>query len=135
MSGYLLKYFIPIRSSGIGTRFETSDQIPFGLKSNQIYGMIIFLICVMFHFYFIFITIELGYSFITFLCNRSRASWSPTAFISVFWRADVMYMCISRNLSIDPPCSACSISNCDSRFTNHSKLLWSRLIQKKSTWI
>ena len=69
----------------------------------------------------------------TFLCSRSSASWSPTAFISVFWSADVIYMCMSRNLS-DPPCSACSISSWDNRFTNHSKLLWSRFIQKKSTW-
>ena len=34
----------------------------------------------------------------TFWCNSSRASWSPTAFISVFCRAEVMYICMSRNL-------------------------------------
>ena len=70
---------------------------------------------------------------LTFLCSRSSASWSPTAFMSVFWSAEVMYICMSKNRSIEPPCSACSISSWDNKFTNHSKLLWSRLIQKKST--
>ncbi|KAF0767318.1 Uncharacterized protein FWK35_00002327 [Aphis craccivora] len=59
-------------------------------------------------------------SILTFSCNKSKANWSPTAFISVFCKADVIYMCISRNLSIAPPSSACSISSCDSKFTNHS---------------
>ena len=53
--------------------------------------------------------------------------------MSVLWRAEVTYMCMSRNLLMAPPCSACSISSWDSSFTNHSKLFWSRLIQKKST--
>ena len=96
---------------------------------------------------------------LTFSWSKSRASWSPTAFMSVRWRADVTYMCMSRNLSrnelirndkkadfinfqlcclfvdllIAPPCSACSISSCERSLTNHSKLFWSRLIQKKST--
>ncbi|KAF4525978.1 hypothetical protein B566_EDAN000770 [Ephemera danica] len=50
-----------------------------------------------------------------------------------FFLALVMYMCISRKRSMAPPNSACSISNCDSKFTNHSNERWSRLIQKKST--
>ena len=75
------------------------------------------------------------YSDITFSCSSSRASWSPTAFMSVFCRAEVMYMCMSRNRSMAPPCSACSISSCDSREMNHSKLRCSRLIQKKSTFL
>ena len=37
------------------------------------------------------------------------------------------------DLLMAPPCSACSISSCDRSLTNHSKLFWSRLIQKKST--
>lgn len=69
----------------------------------------------------------------TFWCSKSSASCSPTAFMSVFCSALVMYMCISRNRSIAPPSSACSISSCESRFTNHSNDCWSRLIQKKST--
>ena len=40
---------------------------------------------------------------------------------------------MSKNLSIAPPDSACSISSCDNNWTNHSKERWSRLIQKKST--
>lgn len=39
----------------------------------------------------------------------------------------------SAYLSMAPPSSACSISNCDSKLTNHSNERWSRLIQKKST--
>ena len=70
----------------------------------------------------------------TFLCNKSSANCNPTAFMSVFCKADVIYMCMSKKRSIAPPCSACSISNCESKLTNHSKDLWSRLIQKKSTW-
>ena len=88
----------------------------------------------------------------TFSWSKSRASWSPTAFISVLCRADVTYMCMSRNLDrnkeffffvlhclffdllIAPPCSACSISSWERSLTNHSKLFWSRLIQKKSTY-
>ena len=69
----------------------------------------------------------------TFLCNKSSANCNPTAFMSVFCNADVIYMCMSKNRSIAPPCSACSISNWDSKLTNHSKDRWSRLIQKKST--
>ena len=69
----------------------------------------------------------------TFLCNKSSANCNPTAFMSVFCKADVIYMCMSKKRSIAPPCSACSISNCESKLTNHSKDLWSRLIQKKST--
>jgi hypothetical protein len=38
------------------------------------------------------------------------------------------------HLLMAPPCSACSISSCERSFTNHSKLFWSRFIQKKSTW-
>ena len=86
-----------------------------------------------FFYYSVFMYSNFPYAH-TFLCSRSKASWSPTAFISVFWRAEVMYMCISRNRSMAPPCSACSISNCDKRFTNHSNDRWSRLIQKKSTY-
>ena len=103
--------------------------------------------------------------FPTFSWSRSRASWSPTAFMSVLCSADVTYMCMSRNLGeglmvygymdiygymygymeiygdifqfvhllIAPPCSACSISSCERSLTNHSKLFWSLLIQKKST--
>ena len=36
--------------------------------------------------------------FPTFSWSRSRASWSPTAFMSVLCSADVTYMCMSRNL-------------------------------------
>ena len=36
-------------------------------------------------------------------------------------------------LLMAPPCSACSISSCERSLTNHSKLFWSRLIQKKCT--
>lgn len=53
--------------------------------------------------------------------------------MSVFCSAEVIYICISKNRSIAPPSSACSISNCDRRFTNHSNERWSRFIQKKST--
>ena len=35
----------------------------------------------------------------TFSCNKSSASCSPTAFISVRCSADVTYMCISKNLN------------------------------------
>lgn len=70
---------------------------------------------------------------LTFSCSKSNASCSPTAFMSVFCSADVMYMCISRKRSMAPPSSACSISSCDRRFTNHSNDRWSLLIQKKST--
>ena len=41
---------------------------------------------------------------------------------------------ICHHLSISPPWTACSISSCERRLTNHSKLFWSRLIQKKSTF-
>ena len=54
--------------------------------------------------------------------------------MSVFCNAEVMYMCMSRNLSINPPYSACSISSWVRRWTNHSKDRCSRLIQKKSTY-
>ena len=69
----------------------------------------------------------------TFLKLRSMASCKKTDFMSVFCRAEVTYMCISRNLPKEPPLSACSISSWDSKLTNHSKLFWSLLIQKKST--
>ena len=35
---------------------------------------------------------------LTFSWSRSRASCRPTAFMSVRWRAEVTYMCMSRNL-------------------------------------
>ena len=85
-------------------------------------------------------------SLFSFSCNRSRASWRPTARMSFFCRAvvmylkhikgilrryivisrkififDLFYMCMSRNLSMAPPFSACSISSSDSSWTNHSK--------------
>ena len=44
-----------------------------------------------------------------------------------------IFFSLSTNLLIAPPCSACSISSCERSLTNHSKLFWSRLIQKKST--
>merc|ERR1712142_151792 len=58
----------------------------------------------------------------SFLKFRSMASWRKTDFMSVFCRAEVTYMCISRNLSRVPPVSACSISSSDSKLTNPSKL-------------
>ena len=70
---------------------------------------------------------------LTFSWRRSKASWRPTAFISVLWRAEVMYMCMSKKWPITPSCSDCSISNWESSLTNHSNDFWSRLIQKKST--
>ena len=54
--------------------------------------------------------------------------------MSFFERALVMYRWRSRNRSMKLPNSACSISNWESKCTNHSKLRWSRLIQKKSTY-
>ena len=42
-------------------------------------------------------------------------------------------MCISSMRPSAPPVSDISSSSWDSRLTNHSKLFWSRLIQKKST--
>ena len=55
--------------------------------------------------------------------------------MSVLCSALVMYMCMSRNLSMAPPISlACSISSWDNRLMNHSNERWSRLIQKKSTY-
>ena len=71
---------------------------------------------------------------LTLAWRRSRAICSPTAFMSFLERALVMYKCRSRNRSMKLPNSACSISNCESKCTNHSKLRWSRLIQKKSTY-
>lgn len=69
----------------------------------------------------------------TFSWSKSRANCRPTAFMSLFCRALVMYMCISRKRSIVAPSSACSISSWESRLTNHSNERWSRFIQKKST--
>ena len=43
------------------------------------------------------------------------------------------HMCISSMRPSAPPVSDISSSSWDSRLTNHSKLFWSRLIQKKST--
>ena len=54
--------------------------------------------------------------------------------MSVLLRALVMYKWRSRKRSITLPNSACSTSNWESKCTNHSKLRWSRLIQKKSTY-
>lgn len=65
---------------------------------------------------------------------RSSPIWSMTAFASDFFSADVIYMCMSRNLSIWAVSSHCSISSSLSSCTNHSKCLWWRFIQKKSTW-
>ncbi len=42
---------------------------------------------------------------------------------------------MSKKRSMAPPSSACSISSWDSSSTNHSKERWSRLIQKKSTYV
>uniref|UniRef100_A0A1X7TNC6 Uncharacterized protein n=1 Tax=Amphimedon queenslandica TaxID=400682 RepID=A0A1X7TNC6_AMPQE len=68
------------------------------------------------------------------LCIRSRAICTPNALTSVLCKANVMYMCISRNRSISVPYSFCSISSSfSSSMTSHSKCLWSRLIQMKST--
>ena len=39
---------------------------------------------------------------LTFSCRRSSANWRPTAFMSVLWRAEVTYMCMSRNLTSRP---------------------------------
>lgn len=72
-------------------------------------------------------------SLFCFLWIKSSAIWRPMALTSVFLRAEVMYMCMSRNLS-KPPCSLCSISNWFNRLTNHSNERWSRFIQKKSTF-
>ena len=69
----------------------------------------------------------------TFSWRRSNASCNPTAFMSVFCNAEVMYMCMSRKCPMTPSCSDCSISNCESNLTNHSNDFWSRFIQKKST--
>ena len=70
---------------------------------------------------------------ITFSWRRSRAIWRLTAFMSVLFKALVMYKWRSKKRSMTPPSSACSTSNWDNKWTNHSKLRWSRLIQKKST--
>lgn len=117
----LLEYFVPIWAASVCAGLEACDQVPFFLKS-KIYS----------NFYFIFLIFFIFVQ--TFSWSKSRASCSPTAFMSVFCNALVMYICISRNLSMAPPSSACSISSWESRFTNHSKDLWSRLIQKKSTY-
>ena len=68
----------------------------------------------------------------SFWYSRSNAIWRPTAFMSELFKAEVIYMWISRNLSCSSNC-ACSISNSLNKFTNHSNALWWRLSQKKST--
>merc|ERR1712079_417344 len=70
----------------------------------------------------------------SFLKLRSMASCRNTDFMSVFCSAEVMYICISSMRPSAPPVSDISSSSWDRRLTNHSKLFWSRLIQKKSTF-
>lgn len=114
----LFEHFIPVWSTCVGSCFQTGNQVSFFLNKK------ILLI--------IFDNVgEIGF---TFSWRRSSANCKPTAFMSVFCNALVMYICISKNLSMAPPSSACSISNWDSKLTNHSKDLWSLFIQKKSTW-
>ena len=57
----------------------------------------------------------------------------PERFGFAFCLLHIFVVCLL-HLLIAPPCSACSISSCERSLTNHSKLFWSRLIQKKSTW-
>lgn len=80
----LLEDLIPIGSARIGAGFEASDEVPFALQKS----------C----------NVRVGLSwakqvFITFSCSRSRASCSPTAFMSVRCSALVMYMCMSKKLA------------------------------------
>ena len=69
----------------------------------------------------------------TFLYKSSRAKYNRAVLMSSCWRADVMYMWISRNLSMAPPFSFCSNSNWVRSWWNHSIGPVSRLIQIKST--
>ena len=57
----------------------------------------------------------------------STCSWLSYLLIAPPCSACSIYLLMA------PPCSACSISSCERSLTNHSKLFWSRLIQKKST--
>ena len=110
---------VPIGSAGVRTGFQARDQISFFLQEI---------------FFSLDLIIFRSIIVITFSWSKSRANCSPTAFMSVLCKADVMYMCISKKCPITPPCSDCSISNCDKSLTNHSNDFWSRLIQKKSTF-
>ena len=71
---------------------------------------------------------------IPFWCSISIAICSPMPFISFLPCADVMNICISRKL-LNSSSRLPSSSNWASRLTNHSKWVWSRLIQIKSTYI
>lgn len=97
----ILEHFIPVWASSHCSRSQSGHQISLFLRQKT-------------YLNHQFICHHLKRSFFpckTFLCIRSIASWSPTALMSFFWSADVMYMCISKNLSNAPPFSACSISN------------------------
>ena len=64
---------------------------------------------------------------------KSNASWSPMPFISSFFNAEVMCICISRKF-FSNLWQHCSTSSSFNKLRNHSKERWERLIQKKSTW-
>lgn len=78
-------------------------------------------------------------SFLSRLCMMLSAIWRPAPRMSVLDLAAVMYRVMSMTFSSSLPSSnatsICSFSILFSRPTNHSKLVWSRLIQIKFTYI